>query len=361
MIWVIAGAQYGSEGKGAFCAYAARGYGFKAAVRGGGPQAGHTFYDRRFGGRCVVRQVPVACVVDSRCIGYIGPGAVVDLDVLREEIEKYELQGRLFVHPQATVLMAGHKEAEERMAGKGLIPGSTKEGVGAARATRALREATLLWNYWPKAWGTDWVDSELKVYSDILRWSVGPERVMAEGAQGFGLSNFHGAYPYVTSADTTPPAVLSECGLPILGTERVIVVTRTMPIRVGGPSGPFQSAELSWGEIGQQPEFTTVTGRQRRVAEFEWGEFERMLAIVRPNYAALTFCDYLDPAIRKEPMANCPKVLEFWREVHKRVVCPWIGVGGLQYEFRGAMTGVTMFDYDGSKEKQNGQMGAEQA
>lgn len=336
MIWAVVGGQYGSEGKGAFCAYLARAYGFYAAVRGGGPQAGHTFYDERFGGKCVVRQVPVACVVDGNCIGYIGPGAVVNPTVLREEIERYNLVGRMFVHPFATVLTPEHREHEENTAAKGGIPGSTKEGVGAARSWRAMRMASRVVDLFGA-----WIDRDLHWYDRILDWSANPhERVMAEGAQGFGLSNLHGYYPYVTSADTTPAAVLSECGLPVLALERVIAVVRTYPIRVGGLSGPFQGREATWEEIGVPPETTTVTGRQRRIGLFEWHEFDRMMKVVRPNYAALMFTDYLDPAIRERQMPDVPAVYEFWKRVHRRVPCPWIGVGGEKFEVRGAMTGV---------------------
>ena len=341
MIWVVVGGQYGSEGKGAFCAYLARGYGFRAAVRGGGPQAGHTFWDERYGGKCVVRQVPVASIVDSKCLGYIGPGAIVDFSVLEEEMVKYGLTGRVFVHPAATVLLPEHKEHEESASRAGGIPGSTREGVGAARSERAMRTALQVADYRP-ACGREWIDRGLFWYDRILEWGAGPERVMAEGAQGFGLSNYHGAYPYVTSADTTPGAVLSECGLPVTCVERVVVVVRTFPIRVGGESGPFRSAERTWAEIGVEPERTTVTKRERRIAEFEWSEFDRMLRTVRPTHAALMFCDYLDPSIREKPIGECPRVLELWREVNKRVPCPWIGVGGEKFEVRGAMDRMVM-------------------
>ena len=212
MIWIVVGGQYGSEGKGAFCAYLARGWGFMAAVRGGGPQAGHTFYDSRFGGKCVVRQVPVACVVDPNCLGYIGPGAIVDLEVLRGEIAKYELRDRCWVHPLATVLVPEHKAMELQISEMGHIPGSTREGVGAARATRALRRADTIGQLSKDiGWMQSCVDLDLRVYKQVLEHAAQHgHRVLAEGTQGFGLSLYHGFYPYVTSADTTPAAVLSD-------------------------------------------------------------------------------------------------------------------------------------------------------
>lgn len=345
MIHVIFGGQYGSEGKGAFCAYQARQKGYRAAVRGGGPQAGHTFYDERFGGRCVVRQIPVAAVVNRSTIGYIGPGAVIDLETLQHEHHQFGMQDNLRIHPNACIVEITHREREQDLVAGGNIPGSTKEGVGAARAGRALRMAMTVGEFVQHSggWMRDVVDTSLRVYDRILHWAASVEDlVMAEGAQGFGLSLWQGQYPYVTSADTTPAAILSECGLPVWGVERTIAVLRTYPIRVGGPSGPLPG-EISWSDIGQEPETTTVTGRQRRIAKFDWEQFERMVRVCRPTHVALMFADYMDPEIRTKPLGNANRdLLDLWSRINRRVSTPWLGVGGERFEVRGAMDGMFM-------------------
>jgi adenylosuccinate synthase len=109
--------------------------------------------------------------------------------------------------------------------------------------------------------------------------------VIVEGNQGFGLSLLHGEYPYCTSRDVTAAAFASECGIAPRDVDDVIVVVRTFPIRVGNApgstSGPLKN-EIDWervavlggwtdqyGKPETQPEFTSVTKRLRRVAEFD--------------------------------------------------------------------------------------------
>jgi adenylosuccinate synthase len=65
------------------------------------------------------------------------------------------------------------------------------------------------------------------------------DRIMLEGTQGTALSLHHGRYPHVTSRDTTASGCLAEAGINPRRVRRVVVVCRTYPIRVGGPSGPM--------------------------------------------------------------------------------------------------------------------------
>jgi adenylosuccinate synthase len=94
---------------------------------------------------------------------------------------------------------------------------------------------------------------------------------------------FHGAYPHVTSRDTTTSGSLAEAGIAWNRVHSVILVCRTYPIRVmnpaGGTSGPMKR-ELEWDEISRrsgipapdlkEAECGSVSGTQRRVAEFDW-------------------------------------------------------------------------------------------
>jgi adenylosuccinate synthase len=328
MVTVVVGGQYGSEGKGAFCAFLARRYRFDVAVRGGGPQAGHTFWAD---GKRVVRQVPVACVVDKDCQGYIGPGAVVNRDVLEAEIREFNLEGRIHVHPGAVLVDESDMIFEASLAKQGAIPGSTREGVGQARSRRALRLAAT---FGVNHSHLPYVDRDLQFYDAIgTRVRDKSTYVMAEGTQGYGLSLFHGQYPYVTSADTTPAAVLSECGLPVIPELQVVMVLRTFPIRVGGESGPLKD-EVTWSGLQVRAEVTTVTKRERRVGRFDRDQFDRAVRVMRPTLAALMFCDYLDPDIRIKKIRDCPTVYSMWGYVNARVACPWIGVGGEKFEVR---------------------------
>jgi adenylosuccinate synthase len=84
----------------------------------------------------------------------------------------------------------------------------------------------------------------------------------------------------------------------------VMLTIRTYPIRVGniykddeliGYSGPFypDSKELTWGEIKEPAEKTTVTNRVRRVASFSKLQYERALHYIKPTHVFLNFSNYL--------------------------------------------------------------------
>jgi len=68
------------------------------------------------------------------------------------------------------------------------------------------------------------------------------------------------------------------------------------PIRVGGNSGGFYSdqEEIKFGDIGQKDEFTTVTGRLRRVFTWSQLQIEEAVMACQPDIVFLNFCNY-DP------------------------------------------------------------------
>ena len=77
---------------------------------------------------------------------------------------------------------------------------------------------------------------------------------------------------------------------------------RTYPIRVGGNSGPAgTSAEITWEIIQKRSgirerfaEYTTVTGRMRRVFEQDWEVLKRAVKINGIDQIALMFIDYIN-------------------------------------------------------------------
>jgi adenylosuccinate synthase len=66
------------------------------------------------------------------------------------------------------------------------------------------------------------------------------ERVLLEGTQGTTLGLHHGRYPWVTSRETTVAGCLADSGIAATRVRRVVMVFRTYPIRVGGPSGKME-------------------------------------------------------------------------------------------------------------------------
>ena len=101
----LIGAQWGSEGKGVIAHLLADH--FDAAVRVGGPNAGHSLYDheRLF----VARSVPCIWTNPTARL-YIGAGAVVNPDVLERELE--ETGASVTIDPVATMISEEHEHAE---------------------------------------------------------------------------------------------------------------------------------------------------------------------------------------------------------------------------------------------------------
>jgi adenylosuccinate synthase len=124
---------------------------------------------------------------------------------------------------------------------------------------------------------------------------------LIEGTQGFGLSLYHSeVYPKTTSRDTSAAGCLSECGIsPKLVTE-IVMVLRTFPIRVAGQQAGPMFEEIDWETIQRESgcpnpisEFTTVTGKLRRIGRFDLHLVRRAVEVNRPTRIALNFLDYL--------------------------------------------------------------------
>lgn len=293
-ITVVVGGQYGSEGKGKMAAHLCREEGFRAAVRCGGPNSGHTI---QLGGeRAVLRQVPAGAEVKGVRL-FLAAGCLVDPEVLLDEIDLLGLEPReIAVDGNAFIIEPRHKQREIEGSFEERV-GSTCSGTGAALAERILRtgEGRLAGEVPELAPYTRPVSEELL---ELLRWKEG---IVLEGTQGFALSLYHTPhYPFATSRDTTAAAFLSEAGLPPLLVERVVLVLRTFPIRVGGNSGPLPR-EISWealrresGYPGEVRELTSVTRRVRRVARFDLEMAARASRVNGATEIALMGSDYLD-------------------------------------------------------------------
>ena len=288
---VIVGGQYGSEGKGQIAGYLASEY--DVLVRVGGANAGHSVWaEPRI---LKFHLLPSGTVANPNAQIVLGPGAVISLRVLLREISEFGVDAsRLAVDPKAMVVTPDDVNAEG-----GIVKsiGSTGQGVGAATARKVRRQDVRL--------AKDF--SDLKPYlantHNILGGALrANRRVLLEGTQGTALSLHHGPYPHVTSRDTTSTGCLSEAGIPLGSVRKILMVCRTYPIRVGGPSGPMKG-EISWTEVSRRSgldarrlrtqERTTTTNRKRRVGEFDWELLRWASDLNRPTDIALTFVDYV--------------------------------------------------------------------
>lgn len=265
--------QYGSTGKGLLAGYLAKiGY-YDTAICAFAPNAGHRYVDASRGIDMVTQQLPTAiCSPTVRTI-LIGPGALIDIDTLHDEIGRYDhLIGdkRIMIHPHAAIVTPEHVHVE-KSGGMSNI-GSTTKGVGAAMAERIARNPennNTAKNYKHLLGGYLCTANEYRVALETA------ENVIIEGAQGFSLSMYHGFYPYTTSRDVTPWQIAADCGIPFKWTPYINIcgTLRTFPIRVNnrtGTSGPCYAdqKEISWEDIGVPAELTTVTKLPRRVFTF---------------------------------------------------------------------------------------------
>lgn len=285
---VVIGGQYGSEGKGQFVGYLARTGRYSAAVRTGGPNAGHTVTYN--GDTYKMRHIPTAWVMPDISL-YLGPGGLVDPKVLADELTlvPFQVRVRFWVDRYCTVISESHRTAEAELRGR---IGSTMEGIGAARASKAMRNADTAGNL-----------LNVARIVDVPEVLANEQAVIVESTQGFGLSlELSGHYPFVTSANITPGHVLGESGLSSRIEHEVVAVMRTYPIRVAGNSGPMHK-ELSWeglsrdtgGHVPAEGERTTVTQLVRRIGSWDSELAKRMSMVCRPDYICLTFLDYVFP------------------------------------------------------------------
>ena len=289
---ILVGGQFGSEGKGKFVAYLAQKYDYDFAVRSGGPNAGHTFY--RNGRKYVTRHLPSA-VANERTKLYLAPAALINLQLLEEELTSLaDLNplGRLFIDNQAGIISRKHIEATN------LERASTKQGVGAAQADKAVRRLEIVGNA-----GTFHGYNRLDVVSELNDLVDSRHYGIVEGVQGCGLSLNNYWYPFCTSRDVYAASLLSDCGLSPYLVRDIYIVFRTYPIRWGGESGPMGAKELSWEEIKARSssdrllvETSTVGNIPRRVGEFSWPEAQRATKINRPTKICLSFVDYINCA-----------------------------------------------------------------
>jgi adenylosuccinate synthase len=297
LVDVLVGGQYGSEGKGNIVGHIAPEY--DLLVRVGGPNAGHKVFAEP--SPETYHHLPSGTGRAPNAHLLLGAGAVLYPKKLMEEVAIHRVSAdRLSIDPQAMVIEDEDRKLEEKMLAK---ISSTFQGVGAASARKIMGRGGKSLPPVRLASDVEMLRPFVRHGQDILKNAyLRNSRVLLEGTQGTSLSMHHGIYPFVTSRDTTVAGCLADAGIAPKRIRRVIMVCRTYPIRVGGPSGPLGKA-LTYKELSRRSgiamktlkkiEKTTTTGKQRRMAEFNWEQFYQSVALNGPTDIALTFVDYL--------------------------------------------------------------------
>lgn len=300
-ITAIVDLQFGSTGKGLIAGYLSEKNDYDMVISANMPNAGHTYVEAD-GTKRVHKVLPSG--VYSKNLKYIaiGPGAVFDISRLTDEvlgIRKAGITAKVIIHPQAGVLLPQHREQEQASLSH---ISSTMQGSMAALVEKMGRgEKANIASNLNDPIKLAWTEFGIEVVSNTewngITWAM--RNILMEGSQGYSLGLSAGFYPYCTSRDCTVWRLLADCGVQNFdGKLRVIGTARVHPIRVGntadGNSGPCYTdqQELTWEDIGQTPETTTVTGRIRRVFTFSRQQIAEAMVANRVDEVFLNFCNY---------------------------------------------------------------------
>ena len=282
---VVVGGFFGDEGKGKIISYLALHDKPSIVVRGGaGPNAGHTIKD---GDKTYkVRMLPSGFLnKDAKVM--VGPGVVVNPDVLLKEVNDFGVEGRAFLDFNCGIIEKSHRDADSQGRLKEKI-GSTGSGTGPANAERAMRTLKLAKEI--EQLKPYLIDVPLEVNSALDR----NENVLIEGTQGTHLSLWHGTYPFVTTKDVTASGICADVGIGPKKVDDVIVVFKAYLTRVGTGPMPGELSEEETSQLGWE-EFGTVTGRLRRAAEFDFELAKRAVMLSSANQISITKLDVRFP------------------------------------------------------------------
>ena len=295
---IVVGLQYGDEGKGKVAHQLARNGNYTHVMRfNGGCNAGHTIYHE--GKKFVTHHIP--CGVFYMIPSIIGPGCVVNVDKLYQEIEELESAGinvsdYLMIAENAHVITDFHV-AEDKKDEK---IGTTKTGNGPAYRDKYFRKGVLA-SQFPE------LDEFIIDVFDELHCSERVE-VLCEGAQGFGLDIDWGDYPYVTSSHCTTAGAV-QSGIPYSAIRDVWGVGKVYETYVGSKN--FEEESDVFEEIREVgKEYGATTGRPRQVAWLSAQTLIRSVYINGATKIVLNKADILD-TIGKWCVKDDQKIYEF--------------------------------------------------
>jgi len=292
---LIVDLQYGSTGKGALAGYLASKRGYDMVINCNMPNAGHTYIDH-YGNKMLHKVLPNGLVSPNIKYVMLGPASIFSIKQLEEEMAQSVHFGyshyHIVIHENACVVTDFDKEHENRHMAD---IGSTKQGTSKVMIDKIKRDKLSDPTVRARLKG----NGLLSCVVTNARWMElinQADNILLEGAQGYSLGINAGFYPFCTSRDCTPAAFLAGMGVPIPMLRKVIGTCRMHPIRVGGNSGPYYNdqTETTWEDLGVEKEFTTVTGRERRVFDWSQQQIEEAMFACQPDEVFLNFCNY-DP------------------------------------------------------------------
>jgi adenylosuccinate synthase len=316
---VIVGAFWGDEGKGKIISYLGLKDSLDFCVRTGSVNAAHTVW---FEGKKYALHMVPAAFLNPKTRLRIAAGANVHVPTFFQEVELTQVQNRIAVDVNASIIEQKHSDQDKASAvNKGI--GTTGRGVGPAIEERVRRTAKLAKDI-----------PELKPYltdgvAEVNDGLDAGKTVLLEGTQGFMLSLFlSGGYPYVTGRDTGASAIASEAGVGPTRVDDVIIVYKSFMTRVG--AGPL-TGEITKEEAQKRGWFEVAagTGRDRRSAPFDFDLAKKAARINGATLGAMTKLDVLYSKCRgARNYDDLPKEAKsFVKEVENRIGVPIVLIG----------------------------------
>jgi len=332
---VIAGAQWGDEGKGKMVDLLSDKVQVVARYNGG-HNAGHTI---RVGSERFVLHLIPSGILHPGILCVMGQGMVIDPWALETEIGELRARGvavddNLVISDRAHLILPHHR-ALEAMAeeGRGARKiGTTLRGIGPAYEDKAGRrglrvsdllrpagiagkleearrhfEAVSKGNGRPPEVDWDAVVRDLTGFGERLAPRVADtslvlHREMArgysilfEGAQATLLDLDHGSYPFVTSSSAVASGAATGLGIPATRIDGALGIAKAYTTRVGSGPLPSEIGGKLEDEIREKGyEFGASTGRPRRCGWFDAVVARYAVRVNGFDSLALTKLDVLD-------------------------------------------------------------------
>jgi adenylosuccinate synthase len=332
---VVAGAQWGDEGKGKIVDLLAQRVQVVARYNGG-HNAGHTVIlgDRKF----VLHLVPSG-ILHPGVLCVMGNGMVIDPWALEQEIGELQAAGievddNLVISDRAHLILPHHRMLEqlsEEARGARKI-GTTNRGIGPAYEDKAgrrglrmgdlLRPASLsakleqACRHFERVYRgagltpeLDWkaLASELATFGERLRPRIQDASlvlhrtlsrgysILFEGAQATLLDLDHGTYPFVTSSSAGAGGVAAGLGIPPTRIDGILGIAKAYTTRVGAGPLPSEIGGSLEEEIRKRgAEYGASTGRPRRCGWFDAVVTRYSVRVSGFDSVALTKLDVLD-------------------------------------------------------------------
>jgi len=306
---VVAGAQWGDEGKGKIVDLLASRVQVVARYNGG-HNAGHTVI---IGGERYVLHLIPAGILHPGILCVMGNGMVIDPWALEKEMQELAARGiefgDLVISDRAHLILPHHRAleaiAEERRGSRRL--GTTSRGIGPAYEDKAGRRGLRMVDLLTPETLPGKLEEARRHYEDICRaaertpdvdWErlvtdlvgfgerLGPRicdvslvlqravaqghSILFEGAQATLLDVDFGTYPYVTSSSAAVGGVASGLGIPPTRIDAALGIVKAYTTRVGSGPLPTEIGGSLEEELRRRgSEYGASTGRPRRCGWFD--------------------------------------------------------------------------------------------